>query len=81
MRVFRVLSDGTLLEVAAERDGDYIVFTASDFSATQFVFAADSGYTVYLILTVCFGAACVLGAAVLLVFFKLRRKMSLRQGE
>lgn len=81
VRVFRVLSDGTLLEVAAERDGDYIVFTASDFSATQFVFAADSGYTVYLILTVCFGAACVLGAAALLIFFKLRRKMSLRRGE
>jgi len=76
VRVYRVLSDGGVIEVEAERDGDYLVFRAT--SATQYIVAVDNGYTVYLVLAVIFGVVCIVGAGGLVWYFVKRRNLKLR---
>ncbi len=77
LKLYRVLSDGTFAETTAEIDGDYLVFTGSDFLETRYVVAADSNFGVYLALTIVFGVACAAGAGVLVWYFVSKRKMKL----
>lgn len=74
VRLYRVLSDGSVAEIAATRDGDYLVFESSYLTA-RYVAATDSNFGVYLWLTVLFGVLCVAGAGLLLWYFRRKKKI------
>lgn len=76
VKLYRILSDGSAVEVTAEREDDYFVFRA--LSAGKYVVAADSGFGVYLVLTIVFGVVCLLGAGALIWYFIKRKHLSLR---
>lgn len=78
IKLFRLLADGTAVEIAAVREGDYLVFSASDFTETKYVLAAEGDHTLYIVLGACFGAACLVGAGAFLCYFKYKRKMQLK---
>ena len=74
VRLYRMLSDGTVTEIEAVRDGDWLSFECSRFTA-RYAVATDSGFGAYLALTILFGVVCVAGAGLLLWFFRVRRKL------
>lgn len=76
--LYRVLSDGSTVEVAAQTDGDYVIFETAHLSGIEYVLAVNSGYGVYLALTIVFGIVCLAGAGLLIWYFKVRRNMSIK---
>lgn len=68
--------DGSLEAVEFSRDGEFIVFSASDLVAARYYVAAESGFAVYLGLTIAFGILCVAGAGILLWYIFCKRKIS-----
>lgn len=78
LKLYRVLSDGTLIELSYTVEGNHILFEAGDFAQTRYLIAANSEFGVYLWITIIFGAACVIGAGVLVWYFVCKRKMKLK---
>ena len=76
--LFLMNADGTLSEVKAEREENRLVFKADSLSHARYVIAVETASRVYLILSIVFGVACVLGAAALLFYLVVKRKMRLR---
>lgn len=76
--LFLMGQDGTLIRVEAEREEDALVFTADSLLHARYVVAVETASRVYLILSIVFGVACALGAAALLFYLVVKRKMTLR---
>lgn len=76
--IYRVLSDGSVQKVSYTTDGDYFVVQVESAAQDIYLIAVDSGYGVYLALTIVFGVLCVAGAGLLIWYFKARRKMKLK---
>ncbi len=76
--LFLLNSDGSLTEVTATRDESGFTFAASGLAHARYVLAVETASQVYLILSIVFGVACALGAAALLFYLVVKRKMSLR---
>lgn len=77
-KLLRMKADGTTEEVAFERDGEYLVFEASELIETNFIIAVDSNISLYIALSICFGVLCVIGAGVLLWYFIAKRKLQFK---
>ena len=75
IKLFRLRADGEPVEVASERDGDYLVFKASGLVQTRFLLSTESSTRAYVVLAVCFGVASVLGAGALIWYFFFKRKL------
>lgn len=78
IRLFCVLSDGSLVEVEAQQEGEYLVFALRSAVQTRYILAADNAFGSYLIATIIFGVACLAGAGVLIWFFVKHKKMRIR---
>ena len=78
LKLYRVLADGTLYEVSFTREGNEISFEASDFAYTRYAIAANSDFGSYVVMTLCFGGVCIVGAGVLLWYFIVKRKMKIK---
>lgn len=76
--IYRVLSDGAVQKSSYTTDGDYFVVQLEGTAQDTYLIAVDSGYGVYLALTIVFGVLCVAGAGLLIWYFKARRKMKLK---
>lgn len=79
LKLYRVRGDGSLEEVAFTRDGDYIEFEGNEFLDTQYVIAVDSGFGLYLALSIAFGALCVVAAIGFFCFLVFKRKVRFKQ--
>lgn len=78
-KMFCLKEDGTAEEVSFTRDGDYLVFDAEELLQTQFLLAVESNIKIYVILSICFGVLCLAGAGVLLWYFLVKKKLSLKE--
>ncbi len=76
--LYRVLKDGSMTEIEAKTDGDYVIFETTHLSNVEYVFAVNSGYGMYLALTIVFGVLCLAGAGLLIWYFKARRNMTIK---
>lgn len=77
-KLYRVLADGTAVEVNFTRDGDFFAFEESEFTHACYALAVKSDRGVYIALAVCFGIACAAGAGVLIWYFVVKRKMKIK---
>lgn len=67
-------TDGSLEKVEAETEEDCLVFTADSLMHARYVVAVETASQIYLILSVIFGVACVLGAGAVVVYLVLKRE-------
>ena len=75
IKLFRLRADGEPVEVESEREGDYLVFKASNLVQTRFLLSTESSTKAYVILAICFGVVSVLGAGALIWYFFFKRKL------
>lgn len=79
LALFRVLEDGTASEVKFTREGNYLVFEASDLLESCFVIASESYVRLYVCLAICFGVFCIAAAGGLICFLVCKKKLFSRK--
>lgn len=89
--LLRVKEDGTTQrmeysvkgEAVAEGDGTvlrrFLEFEAGDLLEARFIVASDSHANLYVILSICFGVLCVVGAGVLVFYFIRKKKLRFKK--
>lgn len=72
--LFLLGADGSLSKVEATREEDVMIFSANSLSYARYVVAVETASQVYLILSIVFVVACLLGAAAVLGYLVYKRK-------
>ena len=72
--LYLLRADGSLVKVDATREENDQLFTADSLAHARYVVAVETASQVYLILSIVFGVACVLGAAAVIAYLAVKRK-------